>query len=141
MRRFALPSLLVTFFATGCQNMPATVDADTQTLVEQLAGENPDIVRLSVHAIPDGGDKMHAIASTAADKRGTMSDPEDMRAVESGETIVLEEGAGTDVTVPILQQNGAYTAAAGVTLKGNDREAAIATAKAIAGKIEAAMRM
>ncbi|MCA8950956.1 MAG: hypothetical protein KDE27_15740 [Planctomycetes bacterium] len=141
MPRFAVPTLLFALLAAGCQNMPAPVDSATQSLVEKLASEYTDVVRLSVHAIPAGGDKLHAIASTSSDKRGMMSDPEDMRAVETGQTIVNPEGTGYDVTVPILQKNGAYTAAAGVTLKGEDRATAESTAKMIAGKIEAAMKM
>jgi hypothetical protein len=140
MRALALSLVLLFPLASGCATTANAVDPATQTLVEQLARENGDIERLSVHAVPAGGEGLYAIASTSAQKRGSRSDPEDHRAIETGEVVVLEEGGGVDITVPILQKGGVYTAAAGVTLRsGEDRDASIATAQSLAATIEAAM--
>lgn len=142
MIRVAVPVFLVVSILAACHSTGARVDPRMQSVVEDIARENANITRLSVHAKPDGADQLHAIASTSADKRGALSDPEDVRAIQSGEVVVIDEGPGIDVTVPILRSNGSYLAAAGVTLSdaAGDRDAAIATARSIAGRLEAAMR-
>lgn len=114
-------------------------DPNAQSIVESLASTHPAVVRLTLHAIPQGGTDYVAVASTSEAKLGRRSDPEDMRAMESGEVIVLDEAAGTDVTVPIRYKDGEYVAAVGVTIDGSmEREAAIAQGKAIAAAIDRA---
>ena len=90
-------------------------DPAAQTVIETLATKNANVVRLTVHAIPTGGTDYKAVASTLSSKLGKVSDPEDLRAIQSGEVVVLEEPGGVDVTVPIGKQNGKHTAAVGVT--------------------------
>lgn len=113
------------------------LDPNAQSLVESIAGANDNVLRLSVHAIPAGETGYKAVASTSAAKLNKVSDPEDLKAIETGEIQVLDEPGGIDVTVPIGMQNGKHTVAAGVTLKaGMGREAAIAAAKAIASQLD-----
>jgi hypothetical protein len=132
----ALPLCLLLF--TACQMTGGTC-SDMQAIIANIANNDSDIVRLTVHAPrPDG---MIAIASTAAAKLGKASDPEDLRAVETGVTVVMDEGDAIDVTVPIRQQDGAYTAAVGVTLKGDDTAVATSKAHTIAANIDNLMRL
>lgn len=140
MFRTAAVAILSALALASCQSAPI-VNADLQTVVENLAAQNPDIVRLTVHRVPDGHGKMYAVASTSAEKLGRPSDPEDHEAIAEGRSIVLDEGPAIDVSVPILEQDGAFTAVAGVTLQASDRAAAVTKAEIIARSIEAGMRM
>jgi hypothetical protein len=123
-------------FVGSCASTTA-FDQSAQTLVESLAGKNDNVVRLTIHAIPDGGTEYMAIASTLASKLGQPSDPEDLQAIESGELVVLDEPGGIDVTVPIQSKDGRFTAATGVTMDAAmGRDAAIKVAKEIAAQID-----
>ena len=120
----------------SCGATPAP-DPAAQTLVESIAGKHDNVVRLTVHAIPSGGSDYKAVASTLSSKLGQPSDPEDLKAIKSGEVVVLDESGAIDVTIPIRMKDGRPTAAAGVTMKaGMDRDAAIVAAKAIATEID-----
>ena len=133
--RPAAIALTLVFF--GSCAAPKAPDPTAQSLVESVAANNKDVVRLTVHAIPAGEKDYKAVASTLASKLGQPSDAEDLKAINTGEVVVLEESAGLDVTVPIRMQGGRHTAAAGVTIKsGVAREAAITQAKAIAAEID-----
>ena len=115
-------------------------DPAAQTLVETLAGKHENLVRLTVHAIPSGGEEYTAVASTLPSKLGAASDPEDLKAIKTGEMVVLEEPGGIDVTIPIGMKDGAYTVAAGVTMKtGMTRNEAIVAARAIAAELDQSM--
>jgi len=122
--------------ATCCKNAPCP---NTQAIVLELAQENADVVRLSVHAIPPGKSQMIAIASTSTEKLGKPSDQEDLDAVSSGQNVVLHEGDNVDVTVPILAFEGKYTAAVGATMKAADQQAGVEAALVLAAKIETRM--
>lgn len=132
-----LPAFL---FVLACQSAPKAPCPDTQEVVDRIAAANPDVVRLTVHAVPPEGGAMCAVASTADDKRGKASDPEDHQALANGETVVLDEASGIDVSVPVLQQGGKFTAVVGVTMKsGQDRAAIVQKAKSIASEVAGAM--
>ena len=61
--------------------------------------------------------------------------------MKTGKTIVLDEKGNTDVTVPMLQMDGKFTATCGVTLKAAaDKDKLQATATEIARAVEAAMQ-
>lgn len=136
-----LASVFALAFAAACKKEPAAAAETQQQIVERVARENPDVVRLTVHAA-SGGKDMTVVASTAPDKLGKPSDKEDHEAVQKGDVVVLEESGALDVTVPILQRDGRWTAAAGVTLKpaaGAARDATVNRAKEIAKAVETAM--
>ncbi|MCA8974218.1 MAG: hypothetical protein KDC98_05820 [Planctomycetes bacterium] len=137
MFRPILSVALLSLIVTGCQSTAAAPCAATQAVVEAVAGLNADILRLTVHATPPDGGELQAIASTAPEKLGKPSDAEDLRAIDEGMAVDLDEGSDIDVTVPILKKDGAYTAAVGVTMKGGgDRQKIIAAAKMIAAEVE-----
>lgn len=123
----------------ACQSAPQAPCPDTQAKVLELALRHTDVVRLSVHAVPPGGGALCAIASTAPERLGKPSDPEDERALANGGMVVLREPGAIDVTVPLCRKDGRFQAVAGVTIKGADDKAAIATALAIAEELEASM--
>lgn len=140
--RYALLSLsLVLAGLAGCKSTAACCDAcsTAQTVVETVGAAHPDVTRLTVHCGKAEGGGMTACASTSAEKRGKPSDPEDIRAVQTGETVVLDEAGAVDVTVPLLAKDGKWAAACGVTLKasGMSREQTVAKAKEIAKAVEA----
>ncbi|MFM1874156.1 MAG: hypothetical protein RL398_3578 [Planctomycetota bacterium] len=139
MRMFRVAVL--SLFFVGCQSAPAAPCPDTQAAVEAVAAAHQEVVRLTVHAVPAGGTGMVAVASTLADKLGKASDPEDVRAVQTGAVQVLDEAGAVDYTVPVKPVDGKFTAAVGVTLKaGGDQQAQMAHAKAIAAEVAARMK-
>jgi hypothetical protein len=128
--------------AAACSSTQAAPSASAQAVVDSVAARHPDCVRLTVHGVPPEGGVSCAIASTAAEKRGKPSDKEDIDAMRTGETIVLDEAGALDVTVPILQREGKWTHACGVTLKaatGVNRAQVIVRAKDIAREVERGM--
>ena len=109
-----------------------------QQAVDRVAAEHPDLLRLTLHAVPAGKSECIQVASTMAQRRGKPSDPEDLKALRTGEEIVLKEAGAIDVTVPILVKDGKPTAIAGVTLRaeeGADPSAVVRKARAIAGEL------
>lgn len=142
-RKTAISSLVLALLSFGCQGTPGSDKfAAAQQIVDSVAAGYPSLVRLTLHAKPAGSSAMQAVASSVAGKRGQPSDAEDMRAVDSGEETVLEEGENLDVTVPLADAAGKRIAAAGVTLKrnGRSREELVGDAHAIAGKLGDAVR-
>ena len=142
--RTAVPVFVVSVLAalaTSCASHDHTACADcakAQSVVESVAKQNPDVTRLTVHCAM-GGQELKVCASTAASKRGSASDPEDKKAVETNQTVVLDEAGALDVTVPIHVKNGKPMAACGVTLKnvGMTRAQMEEKAKTIAKAVEA----
>ena len=138
-RALALMFLLVAA-AGGCKSTTTCAACENaQAAVEKVAKANPDVTRLTVHCLAKDGAGALCCASTSAQKRGKPSDPEDLKAMQTGQPVVLQEGAAVDVTVPILAKDGRCTAAAGVTLQpgGMNNEQVIAKAKTIATALEA----
>lgn len=134
----AVSTVFLSLLLAACQSGPKAPCAETQAIVESTARANPDIARLTVHRVPQGGSALIAVASTADDKRGKPSDPEDQQAIQTGQVIVLEEEGALDVTVPVLLQDGRYTAAVGVTWRAGTpggREELTAQARSIAAEI------
>ncbi len=133
--------LPVLFAISSCQCAPSAPCPDTQAVVTKVAAAHPEVVRLTVHAVPPAGGALCAIASSLPEKLGKPSDPEDHRAIDSGETVVLDEAGAVDYTVPVRQKDGKFTAAVGVTLKsGGDPAAQMAAAKAIAAEVAGQMK-
>lgn len=117
--------------------------AQAQVLVDGVAARHPDLLRLTLHAVPTGGTVCTQLASTLPERRGKPSDPEDLQALETGAAVVLEEPDALDVSVPILFESGKPSAIAGVTLRAaadSDRAILIARAKAIAEELASAAR-
>ena len=142
--------LVVALFGCGPQEKTGTgpgADAApfpaAQAVIDRVAAGHPNLTRLTLHAVPEGKTECTQIASTMPERRGKLSDPEDMKAMKTGEEIVLEEPGALDVTVPILMVDGKPTAIAGVTLKmeeGADREALLKEARAVAKELEKAVQ-
>jgi hypothetical protein len=136
-------SWLVAAVLLGCQSTSKAPSPEAQSVVESIAAQNADVLRLTVHRMASDGGGYRAVASTAPAKLGQSSDPEDLRAIETGQVIVLDEPGALDVTVPICPREGKFTAASGVTLKaeaGADRAALEARAKEIAKAVEAGLK-
>ncbi len=134
-------ALLCALAAPGCTSEAKSGNLAIQAVVDETAKKNPDIVRLTVHNTSDGKNVM-AVASTLPAKIGKASDKEDVQAIESGKTVVLDEPNALDVTVPVLQKDGKYTAAIGVTLKAtadSNKETLKAKALEIANAVATAI--
>lgn len=139
MRNLLLPLFLLVVGAfAACSTAGACCDSPTapQNVVATVAKANPAVSRLSVHCAEDGA--LKTCASTATDRVGKASDPEDKKAMETGQEVVLEEKGALDVTVPICMKDGKATAVCGVTLKtdGMNRDQAIAKAREVAKAVE-----
>ena len=116
---------------------------DAQAIVDRVAARHPDLVRLTLHAVPAGKTECTQVASTMPERRGKPSDPEDLKAMQTGQQIVLDEPGAVDVTVPILMKGGKPTAIAGVTLRtaaGASREGLVAKARAIGEELASEVR-
>jgi hypothetical protein len=142
MRILLLPLFLTVAGAfAGCSTTGACCDSASapQTVVSNVAKANPAVTRLTVHCAEKGA--LTACASTAPDKVGKPSDPEDKKVMETGKEVVLEEAGALDVSLPILAKDGKCTAVCGVTLKteGMSRDQAIAKAREIAKAVEAGL--
>lgn len=112
--------------------------SDAQKVLDGVASQHTNLKRLTLHAVPEGGDECSQIASTMASRRGKPSDPEDLEALRTGKKVVLDEEGAIDVTVPILMKEGKPTTVAGVTLaleEGADRDKLIGEARAIAQEL------
>ena len=116
---------------------PGAVDI---VVIDSVAKANPDVTRLTLHCNM-GGKDLKVCASTSADKKGKASDPEDKKAIDTNQTVVLEEGSALDVTVPLHVKDGKPMSACGVTLKtaGMTRDQAVAKATQIAKAVEAGL--
>ena len=134
------------FFATlglvGCAGAPEG-EASAQQIVERIAGKHADVVRLTLHAVPRGKTGLEMVASTAAARVGRPSDPEDAKAIETGEEVVLQEGDNLDVTIALADAAGKRTAATGVTLRMGEklREQVLAEARAVAAELASAVAL
>lgn len=139
--RFVAVVVVSGLVAAGCQSTAAPC-ADTQAVVESVAKQHPDCVRLTVHSAPPAGGAWCVIASTSADKLGKPSDKEDLDAMGTGRTVVLDEPGAVDVTVPILLKDAKWRATCGVTVKaaaGANRQQLVDNANSIAKAVEASM--
>lgn len=136
--------LIALLFVTAlgaCASMKGPYPA-AQDIVDGVAAKHPDLVRLTLHAIPEGKTVCTQVASTEKGRRGKPSDPEDLKAMKTGMEIVLDEGEALDVTVPIIKKNGKATAVVGVTLPtggGMSRAELIYKAQGIADEVAGAI--
>ena len=114
-----------------------------QELVEGMASKHPDLVRLTIHADPTGEETSRIIACNIKEKIGKPSDPEDLEAMKTGETVVLREGDNLDVTAPIWNKAGKPVAATGITLRFGKEETesdVVKKATAIAKELNTAIQ-
>ena len=135
----AIVFTLLALTVAGCQSTGGD-GASPQSIVEATAAANDGCTRLTLHCVQEDG-STKVCASTAKERIGTASDPEDLRAMKSGETVVLDEGEAVDVTVPIVQTDGKWTTVCGVTLEraGQTKEMSIERAKTIAEAVKASL--
>jgi iron complex outermembrane receptor protein len=110
-----------------------------QKLVDDLVAKHPDLVRIALHLTPpDRADNM-IVACNVAARIGRKSDPEDLKAMQTGKPVVLKEEGNFDVTLPLHTASGKVIGAIGLTFKpqGNEQESAAAgRAKKMAAEVE-----
>jgi len=142
MRIFLL--VIVTAWLAACASTGGDAPyPEAQQIIDRIAAEHSDLVRLTLHAVPAGKTRCTQLASTMPERRGRPSDPEDLDAMRTGKEIVLDEKGAIDVTVPILEMGGKPTAVAGVTLRDDavaDRNVLVQRAKTIAGDLASAVK-
>ena len=110
-----------------------------QRLLDDLAKEHPEVVRVGLHLTPPGASENIIVASNVAAKIGQKSDPEDLQAMKTGRPVVIREGENFDVTLPLHNLAGKIIGAIGLTLKpagGKQESDATNRARAIASKLE-----
>lgn len=142
MKKTSIASLVAAFVVAACASTGGG-SKNLQDLVDETRQRHPGVARLTVHRAAAGSPQPMVVASTSADKLGKPSDPEDLQAIQTAQTVVLEEAGGLDVTVPVLIHGGKAGAAVGVTLSAAPNKARaeqVAEAQAIAREIEAAMK-
>jgi hypothetical protein len=129
----------------GCYNGKKSTNdfKDAQRLIDKTVASHPEIIRLTIHAVPSGQTQSIIIACNIREKLGKLDDPEDLEVVKTKKTIVLKESGNLDVTMPILDKSGNAIAATGITLKGlNDtnEQALTEKAKSIAAELSKAIQ-
>jgi hypothetical protein len=124
------------------QDSSGARSATAQAIVDRAAGQHAEIARLSIHAIPPGESSPRIVASTVAGRLGEPSDPEDVRALDGGEEIVLQEGKNLDYTMPVRDQAGRTLAVIGITISGTTggKDAMLARAKELANELAGELR-
>lgn len=138
-----LAAVFLMVASAACTSTKGVASPAAQEVVDRVAAKHPELVRLTLHAVPAGEKACTQVASTMAERRGKRSDPEDLEAMRTGRQIVLSEPGAVDVTVPILVKSGKPTAIAGVTVRaaaGADRDTLVARAVAIAQELEGQVR-
>ena len=116
---------------------------EAQALVDNTVAKYPDIVRLTIHAVPAGKEGSRIIACNIKEKIGSFSDPEDLEVLKTNKTVVLNEGDNLDVTAPICDKAGKPIAATGITLrfsKGETESQVVEKAKSIAKELTVAIQ-
>jgi len=116
---------------------------EAQAIVEKIVAQYPEIVRLTIHAVPTSEKNSRIIACNIKEKIGKPSDSEDLEAMKNNKTVILKEGDKLDVTAPVCDVAGKPIAATGITLrlkKGESEDAVVKKAKAIAGELTKAIQ-
>jgi len=110
-----------------------------QRLVDELAARHPELVRIGMHVTPPNKPDNIIIACNLSERIGRKSDPEDLKAMRSGQPVVLKEVGNFDVTLPLHDAAGNAIGAIGLTFKplaGERPEGAARRARAMAREIE-----
>ena len=110
-----------------------------QRLVDELGARHPELVRIGMHVRPPNKSDNIIIACNVFERIGRKSDPEDLKAMKSGQPVVLKEDGNIDVTLPLHDAAGKAIGAIGLTFKplpGEQSEGAARRAQAIAHEIE-----
>jgi hypothetical protein len=114
-----------------------------QALIDKTVAKYPDIVRLTIHAVPAGKEGSRIIACNIKEKIGSFSDPEDLEVMRANTAVILKEGDNLDVTAPICDKAGRPIAATGITLrfnKGETESQVVEKAKSIAKELTVAIQ-
>ena len=110
-----------------------------QKLVDELAAEHPDLVRIGLHVTPPNRTDNIIVACNIAARIGRKSDPEDLKTMQTGKPVVLKEEGNFDVTLPLHTAAGKVIGAIGLTFKPRDNEQesfAAERAKKMAAEVE-----
>ncbi len=123
----------------GATNGGAKGKIFAQKLVEELAAHHRDLVRVGLHLTPPNRTDNIIVASNLGEKIGKKSDPEDLKAIQTGKPVVLKEDGNFDVTLPLHDASGKVIGAIGLTFKprGSERESgAVERARRMARELE-----
>jgi hypothetical protein len=110
-----------------------------QRLVEELAARHPELVRIGMHVTPPGKPDNVIIACNMPERIGQKSDPEDLKAITTGEPVALKEDNKFDVTLPLHDAAGKIIGAIGLTFSpraGERQMDAVRRSRAMAREVE-----
>jgi len=110
-----------------------------QKLVDELAARHPELIRIGLHLTPPDRLDNIIVACNIAARVGQKSDPEDLKAMHTGQPVVLKEQGNFDVTLPLHNAFGKVIGAIGLTFEpqGDEPESRAAErAKKIAAEVE-----
>ncbi|RHW18205.1 hypothetical protein D1610_06915 [Sphingomonas gilva] len=85
-----------------------------QTLVDELAAAHPEVVSITIHAVPPGLSEYSMIAGTFPDRIGNMSSPGDIITAKKGATQVESKwgtenyGKKVSIVLPLKNKVGDY---------------------------------
>ncbi len=110
-----------------------------QRLVDKLAARHPELVRIGMHVTPLNKTDNIIIACNQPERIGRKSDPEDLKAMRTGQPVVLKEGKNFDMTLPLHDAAGNTIGSIGLTFSprtGEQEADAARRARAMSREIE-----
>jgi len=116
---------------------------DVQVLVNRMVEKHPEIIWLSIHAVPTGRSRCQIIACNQTKDVGKASYIEDIEAIQTRTAAVFRAGGRVEVTAPILDRSGKAIAAIGVSFEKDpdtSEEALVNQAKSIAREMSEEIR-
>ncbi len=124
---------------SGSRSASLTGKIYAQRLVDELGGRHPELVRIGIHVTPPNASENVIIACNETERIGRKSDSEDLKAMKSGQPVILKEGENFDGTLPLHDAAGNTIGAIGLTFKPRNGEQdadAVRRARGLAGEIE-----
>lgn len=124
---------------SGSRSASLTGKIYAQRLVDELGGRHPELVRIGIHVTPPNTSENVIIACNESERIGRKSDSEDLKAMKSGQPVILKEGENFDVTLPLHDAAGNTIGAIGLTFKpraGEQDADAARRARGLAREIE-----
>ncbi|MGH9713055.1 MAG: family 16 glycoside hydrolase [Candidatus Acidiferrales bacterium] len=124
---------------SGSASVPSSEMIYAQQLVNELVARHPELVRIGMHVTPPNKPDNIIVACNVPERIGRKSDLEDLKAMNSGQPVVMKEGENFDVTLPLHDAVGKAIGAIGLTfrpLPGEQDKDAVRRAQVMAHEIE-----
>jgi hypothetical protein len=120
MRRAIISSGLLLVLGCSASQGPGRDFRSVRALIDRTLENHPDIVWLTLHAVPTGQTRCRIVGCNSEEEIGKLSATEDIETMQTKSVTILPEDKVITVIAPILDKSGNAVAAAGITLKRSD---------------------